>query len=107
MASESLEIESPAPEALADRLNATLADIRARIRGHFGDVVVTDATDGVVKLEFLGACRGCPAQAFTLLAVVEPALMAVEGVKSVEPPRSTASPAVIARVRAMARSRKV
>jgi Fe-S cluster biogenesis protein NfuA len=69
-------------------LSAALVDIRARLRGHFGDVVVADATEGVVKLEFLGACRGCPAQAFTFLAVVEPA-------------RSTASPAVVGRIREM------
>jgi Fe-S cluster biogenesis protein NfuA len=101
-----LAIDAPVQDGLVARLNATLENIRARIRGHFGDVIVTDATDGVVKLEFLGACRGCPAQAFTLLAVVEPALIAVEGVKSVEPPRSTASPAVISRIREMTRSHK-
>ena len=60
--------------AMRDRLDAALADIRPRIRGHAGDVIVTGVVDGKVSLDFLGACRGCPAQAFTFLAVVEPAL---------------------------------
>ncbi len=107
MSTETLTISAQPPGALADKLGMALVDIRARLRGHFGDVVVADATEGVVKLEFLGACRGCPAQAFTFLAVVEPALLAVEGVKHVEPPRSTASPAVVARVRKMMSSCRV
>jgi Fe-S cluster biogenesis protein NfuA len=107
MSIETLAIDTPPQGALADKLDAALVNIRARLRGHIGDVVVADATDGVVKLDFLGACRGCPAQAFTFLAVVEPALLAVEGVKHVEPPRSTASPAVVARIRDMISSCRV
>ena len=85
--------------ALRDRLNMALGEIRPRIRGHAGDVIVADVVDGRVRLDFLGACRGCPAQAFTFLAVVEPALLAVEGVRSVAPPRSVSSPAVRERIR--------
>jgi Fe-S cluster biogenesis protein NfuA len=86
-------------ELLKDELNSTLRDIRARIRGHAGDVVVTDVTDGVVTLDFLGACRGCPAQAFTFAAVVEPALRTVDGVKEVTPPRSETPRVVLERIR--------
>lgn len=89
---------APDPAALKGRLNAALAEIRPRIRGHAGDVVVTDASEGNVTVEFLGACRGCPAQAFTFLAVVEPALRAVEGVNYIDPPRSAGSPAVRQRI---------
>jgi len=82
-------------------VESALIGIRARVRGHAGDVVITDVKGGNIKLSFLGACRGCPAQAFTFLAVVEPALLKVKGVKSVVPPRMASSPAVLRRIRKM------
>jgi len=88
-------------ETLKRNLDGALIGIRGRIRGHAGDVVVDTVEDGVVSLEFLGACRGCPAQAFTFYAVVEPALSKIDGVKSVEPPRIAASPIVLKRIKAM------
>jgi Fe-S cluster biogenesis protein NfuA len=58
-----------------------LAEVRARLRGHGGDVVVRqNETNDTIDLEFVGACRGCPAIAFTYSAVVEPVLADV-GVK--------------------------
>jgi len=92
----------PRHEALHREVDEALVDIRARIRGHAGDVIVTDVdNDGVVTIDFLGACRGCPAQAFTFTGVVEPALMSVAGVGRVELPRSSISPAVKRRIRRM------
>jgi Fe-S cluster biogenesis protein NfuA len=82
-------------------LNGALTRIRQRLRGHAGDVVVAGLTDGLVTLEYQGACRGCPALHFTHAAVVEPALTGVEGVTSVAPPRSDISPAVLERIRRM------
>jgi hypothetical protein len=70
-----------------------------RLRGHGGDVVVDNITDGVVSLDFQGACRGCPALTLTYVAVVEPAVLGVEGVKAVAPPRGNIAPAVLNRIR--------
>lgn len=91
---------------LKEKLDRALHNIRGRIRGHAGDVMIDDVRDGVVTLEFLGACKGCPAQAFTFYAVVEPALADIDGVNRVEPPRTAASPAVVKRIREMMRSTK-
>jgi Fe-S cluster biogenesis protein NfuA len=82
-------------------LDAALASVRQRLRGHAGDVAVAEIADGVVTLDYKGACRGCPAVNFTHVAVVEPALFSVHGVKSVAPPRSDIAPAVVARIRLM------
>ncbi|HEX7301046.1 MAG TPA: NifU family protein [Solirubrobacteraceae bacterium] len=82
-------------------LDAALVSVRRRLRGHAGDVAVADVSDGVVTLDYRGACRGCPAVNFTHVAVVEPALSGVHGVKSVAPPRSDIAPAVLNRIRRM------
>ena len=86
---------------LKRQADAALAEIRGRIRGHAGDVVVDGVKDGVVTVEFLGACRGCPAQAFTFYAVVEPALLKIGGITAVESPRGAPSAAVLKRIREM------
>lgn len=93
-------------ESLYRDIEKALVDIRARIRGHAGDLIVSSVEDGAAKLEFLGACRGCPAQAFTLVAVVEPALLGVNGIQRVEAPRMASSPAVLRRIRKMMESTK-
>jgi Fe-S cluster biogenesis protein NfuA len=82
-------------------LEAALVHVRRRLRGHAGDVAVAGIADGVVTLDYRGACRGCPAVNFTHVAVVEPALAGVDGVKSVAPPRSDIAPAVVDRIRRM------
>ena len=96
--------EGPEDEALRRTLDVALTDVRARIRGHAGDVAIDSVDDGRVTLEFLGACRGCPAQAFTFYAAVEPALTKIDGVTRIEPPRTAAAPSVIRRIREMTRS---
>jgi Fe-S cluster biogenesis protein NfuA len=93
-------------DALGEQLNLALASVRQRLRGHAGDVVVAGVADGVVTLDYQGACRGCPALHFTHAAVVEPALEIVEGVTSVAPPRSNISPAVLERIRRMTKSHR-
>jgi Fe-S cluster biogenesis protein NfuA len=90
---------SAAPTLAA--LDEALVSVRQRLRGHAGDVTVAGIEDGVVTLDYQGACRGCPAVNFTHIAVVEPALGTVEGVRSVAPPRSDIAPAVLKRIRAM------
>ena len=101
MADGDIDCSSADGSSKKRELEAALVDIRGRIRGHAGDVAVDKWEDGVVTLEFLGACRGCPAQAFTFYAVVEPALASVEGVTRVEPPRSACAPSVAKRIRKM------
>ena len=96
--------ERPEDESLRRTLDVALTDVRARIRGHAGDVVIDSVEDGRVTLEFLGACRGCPAQAFTFHAAVEPVLAKIEGVTRIEPPRTAAAPSVIRRIRSMTRA---
>ena len=96
--------ERPQDVFLRRTLDVALTDVRARIRGHAGDVVIDTVDDGRVTLEFLGACRGCPAQAFTFYAAVEPALAKIDGVTHIEPPRTAAPPSVIERIRGMTRS---
>ena len=96
--------ERPEDESLRRTLDVALTDVRARLRGHAGDVVIDSVDDGRITLEFLGACRGCPAQAFTFLAAVEPVLAKIDGVTHIEPPRTAAAPSVIRRIREMTRA---
>jgi Fe-S cluster biogenesis protein NfuA len=91
-------------DATVRGLNRALTTVRQRLRGHAGDVVVAGVDDGVVTLEYQGACRGCPALHFTHAALVEPTLERVKGVTSVTPPRSDISPAVLERIRRMTRT---
>jgi Fe-S cluster biogenesis protein NfuA len=72
------------------------------LRGHGGDLRVADPDgDGDLEVEFVGACRGCPALAFTYSAVVHPTLSSLEGVRSVRSRQVKLSPAIVARVRAL------
>jgi Fe-S cluster biogenesis protein NfuA len=105
-ASGGVASRSASDEALRRDLVTALAGVRTRIRGHAGDVDVAAVRDGIVRLDFQGACRGCPAQDFTFLAVVKPTLSAVAGVKRVEPPRAVGSPYVRRRIEQMLKARR-
>lgn len=90
---------SGAPAEAAER---ALDAVRARLRAHGGDVHVLAVDEsGEAELEFVGACRGCPAIAFTFTAVVEPALVGRAGVSSVRSRQVKASEHVRRRVRAL------
>jgi Fe-S cluster biogenesis protein NfuA len=79
--------------------NLALDPIRARLRSHGGDVQVRDVdATGVVSLEFIGACRGCPALAFTYSAVVHPALVETPGVTRVDCHQTRHSDRIIRRI---------
>jgi Fe-S cluster biogenesis protein NfuA len=79
-----------------------LRDVRRRLRGHGGDLNVTSVRDdGGVELEFIGACRGCPALAFTFSAVVVPAARELPGVTAVTSRQTRFSPAIASRVAAI------
>lgn len=90
-----------ASESVRAQVTAALDKVKGRLRGHGGDVVVEKVDDGVVSLDFQGACRGCPALSFTYLAVVEPTVREVPGVRDIEIARSAISPAVIRRIEKM------
>jgi Fe-S cluster biogenesis protein NfuA len=80
--------------------DAALTEARRRIRSHGGDLRLVEVDhDGAAEVEFTGACRGCPALAFTFLAVVEPTLLAVDGVSSVTTRQGRFSRHVADRVR--------
>jgi Fe-S cluster biogenesis protein NfuA len=59
-------------------------ELRQRIRSHGGDIRIEAVDDdGTVDVEFVGACRGCPAIAFTYSVAVHPTLSTVPGVRAV------------------------
>ncbi|GAW47889.1 MULTISPECIES: NifU family protein [unclassified Nocardioides] len=60
-----------------------VVDLSRRLRGHGGDFHLVSLDEGDLGIEFLGACRGCPAATFTFTAVVEPTLRAIPGVDKV------------------------
>ncbi len=75
-------------------INDSIKDVRARLRGHAGDLIIHDIDeDGEVSIEFIGACSACPAIGFTYLAIVEPALTEIKGVNSIKTHQVHLSPA--------------
>lgn len=64
-----------------------LDKIRPALQADGGDVQLVDVTDdGVVKVELVGACKGCPMSQLTLANGVERVLKEnVPGVARVEP----------------------
>ena len=61
---------------LYDRVDKALDEIRPYIHSHAGDVNIVDVTDeGVVKLQMVGTCHGCPMSMLTLRLGIERILM--------------------------------
>jgi Fe-S cluster biogenesis protein NfuA len=71
---------------LYDRVDKALDEIRPYIHSHSGDVNIVDVSDaGVVKLQMVGTCHGCPMSMLTLRLGIERILMEkVEGITQVE-----------------------
>lgn len=66
-------------------LEATLDYIRPAIQMDGGDIVLQGIDDGVVSLQMVGACGGCPLSMMTLKAGIERILKdRVPGVVSVD-----------------------
>jgi Fe-S cluster biogenesis protein NfuA len=57
-----------------DAVNAALEEVRPYVESHGGTIAVDSIVDGVVKVQMLGSCDGCPSSAATLTAGVEEAL---------------------------------
>ena len=75
---------------LYERVDKALDEIRPYIHSHAGDVNIVDITDdGVVKLQMVGTCHGCPMSMVTLRLGIERILMEkveeVTGVVSLRP----------------------
>lgn len=68
-------IHSNAPRQAGDvdlgKLQATLDYIRPAIQMDGGDIVLLGVEDGVVNLQMVGACGGCPLSMMTLKAGIE------------------------------------
>lgn len=88
MSETSLSIKrSPNPEAEVDMdvLSETLEYIRPALQADGGDMILNGVEDGVVKLQLVGACGGCPLSQMTLTAGIERILQdRVPGVVGVE-----------------------
>ncbi len=68
-----------APEALeaaaaAEAVEAALDEMREFVESHGGMITVEEIKDGVVKVQMLGSCDGCPSSTATLTGGVEAAL---------------------------------
>jgi Fe-S cluster biogenesis protein NfuA len=70
---------------LWERVDSALNEIRPYIHSHAGDVNIVDVDDeGVVKLQMVGTCHGCPMSMLTLRLGIERILTEkVEGVTRV------------------------
>jgi Fe-S cluster biogenesis protein NfuA len=70
---------------LYERVDEALNKIRPYIHSHSGDVNIVDVNDeGVVKLQMVGSCHGCPMSMLTLKLGIERILLdEVEGVTEV------------------------
>jgi Fe-S cluster biogenesis protein NfuA len=68
-------IKSNAPKEAGDvdlnQLQAALEYIRPAIQMDGGDIVLLGVEDGVVDLQLVGACGGCPMSTMTLKAGIE------------------------------------
>ena len=57
-----------------EAVNAALEEMRPFVESHGGMITVESIVDGVVKVNMLGSCDGCPSSASTLTGGVEEAL---------------------------------
>jgi Fe-S cluster biogenesis protein NfuA len=75
---------------LYERVDKALDEIRPYIHSHAGDVNIVEVTDeGVVKLQMVGTCHGCPMSMLTLRLGIERILLekvaGITGVVSLRP----------------------
>ncbi|MFP4661927.1 MAG: NifU family protein [Halanaerobiales bacterium] len=72
---------------MRDKVANILDKIRPSLQADGGDVKLVEVTDdGVVKVELMGACKGCPMSTLTIKNGIEKTLKQhVPGVKEVIP----------------------
>lgn len=69
-----------------EQVQAALDKIRPALQADGGDVELVDIEGGVVKVQLVGACRGCPMSQITLANGVERVLkQEIPEVERVEP----------------------
>ena len=56
-------------------LNETIEYIRPAVQADGGDIKLASVKDGVVNIEMLGACQGCPLSIATLKSGIERILL--------------------------------
>ena len=61
----------PNSEIDLDVLNDTIEYIRPAVQADGGDIKLASVNDGVVNIEMLGACQGCPLSIETLKSGIE------------------------------------
>lgn len=73
-------------EALFERVNEALNQVRPYLKADGGDVRIAEITeDKIVRLELTGACGSCPMSTMTFKAGLEEAILkAVPEIKAVE-----------------------
>ena len=62
---------NPNSEIDMDVLNDTIEYIRPAVQADGGDIKLASVNDGVVNIEMLGACQGCPLSIATLKSGIE------------------------------------
>ena len=67
------EVKDRDPNAKVDLeiLNDTIEYIRPAVQADGGDIKLASVEDGVVNIEMLGACQGCPMSIATLKSGIE------------------------------------
>src|SRR4051794_32373036 len=60
--------------AAVEAVDSALEELRPMIESHGGMITVDEVMDGVVKVQMLGSCDGCPSSAATLTGGLEEAL---------------------------------
>jgi len=60
--------------AAVEAVDSALHELRPMIESHGGMITVEEIKDGVVKVQMLGSCDGCPSSAATLTGGLEEAL---------------------------------
>ena len=61
----------PNVEVDLEVLNDTIEYIRPAVQADGGDIKLASVEDGVVNIEMLGACQGCPLSIATLKSGIE------------------------------------
>lgn len=70
---------------MREQIEKALEEVRPMLARHLGSVEFVSFEDGIVRVRFLGTCRGCPLSTLTLKAGIESVLKEkVEGVTAVE-----------------------
>jgi Fe-S cluster biogenesis protein NfuA len=76
-------MDDPALEARVDEV--LTERVRPMLKSHGGGIAIREIDHhGVVRLDWLGACTGCPLRPVTTAGLIEPELERIEGVSGVD-----------------------